>query len=290
MSRTPTVSFEFFPPKTEAAEQSLWKTIERLAPLNPAFVSVTYGAGGTTRERTSRLVVDIHAKLGLTVAAHLTCVGASRAETDALVRTWQAGGIRHVVALRGDPPAGADRFTPHPEGYVNAADLVAGLKRLDPTLEQSVGAYPEIHPDSPSEQADLDNLKAKQDAGADRAITQFFFDVDVFLRFRDKAVAHGITLPLVPGILPVTNLPRVVDFAGRCGATVPDWLKARFDGLDGDAETTALIGGSVAIEQCQRLAAEGADHIHFYTLNRPQLTYAICHQLGLRAKDVPAAA
>lgn len=277
----PKVSFEFFPPHDAAAEAKLWQCIERLAPLHPAFVSVTYGAGGSTRARTDRIVRRIHAETPVSPAAHLTCIGADTGEIDDLARNWWEAGIRHIVALRGDPPQGESGYRPHPGGYANAAALVAGLGRIAP-FEISVAAYPECHPDSPSPAADLDNLKAKVDAGASRAITQYFFENDDFLRFRDEAWRAGVRVPIVPGILPVTNFAKVVEFSARCGAGVPGWMAELFDGLDADPGTRQLIAGSVAVEQCERLRAEGVDSFHFYTLNRPDLTYAICWRLGLR--------
>ncbi|MBU6509092.1 MAG: methylenetetrahydrofolate reductase [NAD(P)H] [Gammaproteobacteria bacterium] len=283
----PAVSFEFFPPSSEQLQQKLWQAFERLAPLAPRFVSVTYGAGGSTRERTHETVVAIEQKLGLRPAAHLTCVGADRGEIEAIAsRYWQAG-IRHIVALRGDPPEGEGKFKPHPQGYACAADLVAGLKKVA-DFEISVAAHPEVHPDALSPEADLENLKRKQDAGAARGITQFFFDVDVFLRFRDKAVKTGVNMPLVPGILPVTNFNQVTKFAGRCGASVPASLAHHFEGLDDDPETRMLVAAHVAGEQCRRLQAEGVHEFHFYTLNRAELTRAICHLLGIRAARAPS--
>lgn len=286
-SAPPSVSFEFFPPKTEKMEQSLWQAVQRLAPLKPAFVSVTYGAGGSTRERTHATVRRIQGETGIPAAAHLTCVGASRDEIDAVARHYWEAGIRHIVALRGDPPEAdggvAGKYVPHPEGYAYAADLVAGLKRVA-DFEISVAAYPETHPEAVSPQADLDNLKRKIDAGATRAISQFFFDNDAFLRFRDACAAAGIHAPIVPGILPITNFARAVEFAGRCGAAVPVELADAFDGLDRDPETRQLIAAHVAVEQCRALLAEGVDEFHFYTLNRADLTVAICHLLGVRGK------
>jgi methylenetetrahydrofolate reductase (NADH) len=278
----PAVSFEFFPPSSPQLQQKLWQALERLAPMAPRFVSVTYGAGGSTRERTHETVVDIERRLGLRAAAHLTCVGASRGEIDAVAqRYWQAG-IRHVVALRGDPPEGAGHFTAHPGGYTCAAELVAGLKRVA-EFEISVAAHPETHPDARSPQADLENLKRKQDAGAARGVTQFFFDPQVFLRFRDAAVKAGVSMPLVPGILPVTNFQQVQKFSARCGASVPLSLARHFDGLDQDPETRNLVAAHVAGELCRQLQTEGVHEFHFYTLNRAELTRAICHLLGIRA-------
>ncbi|MGB9429107.1 MAG: methylenetetrahydrofolate reductase [NAD(P)H] [Gammaproteobacteria bacterium] len=282
----PAVSFEFFPPGTPELQQKLWQALERLAPLAPRFVSVTYGAGGSTRERTHDTVVNIRQRLALSPAAHLTCVGASKSEIQAIAhRYWQAG-IRHVVALRGDPPEGQGKFTPHPGGFASAAELVAGLKRVA-DFEISVAAHPEVHPDAISPAADLENLKRKQDAGAARGITQFFFDVEVFLRFRDTAAKAGVGMPLVPGILPVTNFQQVQKFAARCGASVPASLARHFEGLDDDAETRKLVAAHVAGEQCQRLQAEGVHEFHFYTLNRAELARAICHLLGIRAGAQP---
>lgn len=279
----PALSFEFFPPKTEAMEQALWACIRRLEPLAPRFVSVTYGAGGSTRERTHATVARIVAETSLTPAAHLTCVGATREEVDAVARAYWEAGVRHIVALRGDPPAGASTYTPHPGGYAYAADLVAGLKRIAP-FEITVAAYPETHPAALSPEADLDNLKRKIDAGATRAITQYFFDTDVYLRFLDRCLAAGITVPIVPGILPVTNFAQVVKFSAMCGATVPGWMAALFEGLEEDAETRRLVAAVVAAEQVRLLQANGVDEFHFYTLNRPDLTYAIAHILGVRPK------
>lgn len=277
------VSFEFFPPRNTDMEAALWRSIRRLAPLRPDFVSVTYGAGGSTRERTHATVEDIRRRTALEPAAHLTCVGATRAEIDAIARRYWHAGVRHVVALRGDPPAGAAGFAPHPGGYARAAELVAGLRRIG-DFEISVAAHPETHPDAASAAADLDNLKAKVDAGAGRAITQYFFDPDVYLRFRDRAHAAGIQVPIVPGVLPVTNFAQVRKFSAACGASVPKWLAGLFDGLDNEPETRQLVAASVAGEQCRRLQAEGVEEFHFYTLNRAELTCAICRVLGIRPK------
>ncbi|MDW8257924.1 MAG: methylenetetrahydrofolate reductase [Gammaproteobacteria bacterium] len=281
MTRRLEVSFEFFPPKDAAMEQTLWATVQRLAPLGPRFVSVTYGADGSTRERTHAVVTRIQTETRLTSAPHLTCVGAPREEVLAIAHRYWQQGIRHIVALRGDPPAGSERYVPHPGGFAFAADLVAGLRSVA-DFEISVAAYPEVHPEAPSLQADLDNLKRKIDAGATRAITQFFFENDDFLRFRDRCVAAGIHVSIVPGILPITRFPQVLRFAARCGARIPQWLADRFDGLDHDPETRRLIAANVAIEQVTRLRRYGIDEFHFYTLNRAELTYAICHALGLR--------
>jgi methylenetetrahydrofolate reductase (NADPH) len=277
----PKVSFEFFPPKDEAMEEQLWSTIARLEDLAPRFVSVTYGAGGSTRERTHRTVTRILEETSLVPAAHLTCVGATRAEIDAVVRAYGHAGVRHIVALRGDAPDDDGVYRPYPGGYGYAADLVEGLKQAG-EYEISVAAYPETHPQARSREADLANLRSKFEAGATRAITQFFFDVDDFYRFMDDALAAGINGPIVPGILPVTNMKSLVRFAAGCGARLPDWLHAAFEGLDEDPETRKLIAASLAIEQCQRLQDQGFDEFHFYTLNRPELTCAICHAIGVR--------
>ena len=280
------VSFEFFPPKTEKMEEILWDSIQRLAPLEPAYVSVTYGAGGSTRQRTHATVVRIRRETVLEPAAHLTCVGAMREEIDEVARQYWRSGIRHIVALRGDPPEDVDRYEPHPGGYAYASDLVAGLKRVA-DFEISVAAFPEVHPEAAGAEADLDNLKRKIDAGATRAITQFFFDADIYLRFLDRARAAGVTVPIVPGILPVTNFARVVQFAAICGTRVPGWMADLFEGLDDRPETRRLVAATVAAEQCRALYANGVNDFHFYTLNRAELTYAICHILGVRAKAEP---
>ena len=283
MKQEVAVSFEFFPPHDEQMEVQLWTAIERLAGLAPRFVSVTYGADGSTRERTHSAVARIVGETRLTAAPHLTCIGAPRGEIDAIARKYWDMGVRHLVALRGDPPPGSGGYVPHPDGYQYAAELVAGLKRVA-DFDISVAAYPEVHPDAPNALFDLDNLKRKLDAGASRAITQFFFDVDVFLRFRDLAAAAGIESALVPGILPITRFPQLERFAERCGASVPDWLRERFAGLEDDAETRQMIAASVAIEQVHKLQREGLHEFHFYTLNRSELTFAICHALGVRQK------
>lgn len=276
------VSFEFFPPNDEAMEQTLWASIQRLAPLAPRFVSVTYGADGTTRDRTHRIISRVLRETRLTGAPHLTCIGASRGEILDIARRYWDEGIRHVVALRGDPTAGSGPYTPRRDGFAYALDLVAGLKSVA-DFEVSVAAYPETHPEALSPQQDLDNLKRKLDAGAVRAITQFFFDAECFLRFRDACARRGIEAVIVPGILPITRFPQLLKFAARCGASVPDWLVKRFEGLDDDPETRKMIAASVAIEQVAHLRREGVEEFHFYTLNRAELTYAICHALGLRA-------
>lgn len=278
------VSFEFFPPKTKEMERKLWESVERLAVLDPAYVSVTYGAGGSTRERTHATVLRLRNEVGLRPAAHLTCVGASRADIDEIARRYWDAGVRHLVALRGDPPDGSERYVPHPEGYAYAADLVAGLRKVA-DFEVSVAAYPEGHPEATSAEADLDNLKRKIDAGATRAITQFFFDVDVYFRFLDRARAVGIFVPIVPGILPVTSFGQVSRFAARCGASVPPWMADLFAGLDADPQTQRLVAASVAAEQCRALHAGGVNQFHFYTLNRASLSFAICHVLGVRPRE-----
>lgn len=275
------VSFEFFPPGDAAMEATLWKSVERLAPLGPRFVSVTYGADGSTRERTHNLVTRIQRETSLVGAPHLTCVGASRGEILDIARKYWDQGVRHLVALRGDPPQGQTHWQPHPDGFPYAADLVEGLASVG-HFDISVAAYPERHPEAPSPKFDLDNLKRKIDAGASRAITQFFFDTDVFLRFRDRCATAGIHAPIVPGILPVTRFPQVVRFADRCGASIPDWLKERFHGLEEDHDTRRMIAASVAIEQVHSLVRHGVRDFHFYTLNRAELTYAICHALSVR--------
>ncbi len=275
------VSFEFFPPAEAAMEATLWRSIERLAPLQPRFVSVTYGADGSTRSLTQQLVSRIRRDSALIGAPHLTCVGASRGEILDLARQYWQQGIRHIVALRGDPPQGAAGYAPHPDGFPYAADLVAGLRRVG-DFELSVAAYPETHPEAPSPQFDLDNLKRKVDAGASRAITQFFFDTSVFLRFRDRCASAGIGVPIVPGILPITRFEQVRRFAARCGTSIPPWLHERFADLEDDPETRRLIAASVAIEQVKMLERHGVCDFHFYTLNRAELTYAICRTLGLR--------
>jgi methylenetetrahydrofolate reductase (NADPH) len=276
------VSFEFFPPKTAEMEATLWDAVGRLAPLQPNFVSVTYGAGGSTRERTHATVKRILEETALVPAAHLTCVAATKQEIDAVVRLYHEVGVRHIVALRGDPMGGVgERYAPHPEGYVDSAELVSGIKRAG-DIEVSVSAYPEKHPDSPSVQADIDMLKKKVDAGATRAMTQFFFDNDLYFRYLDRVRARGIEIPIVPGILPVQNFKQTKNFAERCGASVPSWLAQRFAGLDEDAATRKLIAAAVAAEQVFDLVDRGVTDFHFYTMNRADLVYAICHLLGLR--------
>lgn len=277
------VSFEFFPPKSEKMAETLWESIETLAPLQPRFVSVTYGAGGSTRERTHATVERIVKETPLTAAAHLTCVGASREEVDEIARGYWDAGVRHLVALRGDPPEPGTKYQPHPEGYRDATELVAGLKQVAP-FDISVAAYPEVHPDSSTRAFDLENLRRKMDAGADRAITQFFFSPDCFFRFRDEASAAGIDVEIVPGILPVSNVATTRRFAQTCGAAIPQWLDELFEGLDELPAARQLIAATVAAELCGQLYAGGVRHFHFYTLNRAELSYAICHLLGVRAK------
>ncbi len=275
------VSFEFFPPKTAKMEEALWDAVQTLAPLNPNFVSVTYGAGGSTRERTHATVARIQRETPLSAAAHLTCVEASKAEIDEVAQEYWAAGVRHIVALRGDPPVAGAKFVAHPDGYQNAADLVAGLAKLHP-FDISVAAYPELHPDSPDAAADLDNLKRKLDAGASRAITQFFFSPDAFFRFRDAAAAAGIAQDILPGILPVSSVAQTRKFAAMCGAAIPDWMDRLFEGLDDHPPARQLVAATLAAEMCRRLYAGGVRDFHFYTLNRAELAYAICHLLGLR--------
>jgi methylenetetrahydrofolate reductase (NADPH) len=277
------VSFEFFPPKTEAMAETLWNSIQTLAPLAPRFVSVTYGAGGSTRERTHATVERILNETPLTPAAHLTCVGATRDEVDGIAREYWELGVRNIVALRGDPAEPGAKFQPHPDGYRDAADLVAGLKTVAP-FDISVAAYPEVHPDSSSRAFDLENLRRKVDAGADRAITQFFFSPECFFRFRDEAAAAGIDAEIVPGILPVSNVATTRRFAQSCGASIPQWLDQLFEGLDDLPAARQLIAATVAAELCGQLYAGGVRHFHFYTLNRAELSYAICHLLGVRAQ------
>ena len=275
------VSFEFFPPADAAMEATLWQSVQRLAPLALRFVSVTYGADGSTRDRTHALVKRIQSETALTGAPHLTCVGAPRGEVLDIARRYWDEGIRHIVALRGDAPQGVTKYEPHPDGFAYGADLVAGLRSVA-DFDISVAAYPEMHPEARSAEDDLENFRRKVDAGATRAITQFFFDTDDYLRFRDRCVAAGIRISIVPGILPITRFPQVTRFAARCGAKIPNWLAERFAGLDDDPDTRRLIAANVAIEQVSRLRRHGVNEFHFYTLNRAELTYAICHALGLR--------
>ena len=282
------VSFEFFPASDPAMDATLWQSVQRLAPLAPRFASVTYGADGSTRDRTHALVKRIQTDTDLVGAPHLTCVGASREEVLDIARRYWDEGVRHIVALRGDAPQGSDTYTPHPGGFAYGADLVAGLRSVA-DFDISVAAYPETHPEAASAAADLDNLRRKIDAGANRAITQFFFDNDDYLRFRDRCAAVGIGISIVPGILPITRFPQVTRFAARCGAKIPQWLADRFAGLDNDPETRRLIAANVAIEQVSRLREQGVNEFHFYTLNRAELTYAICHALGMRPQVREAA-
>ena len=282
VTATPALSFEFFPPKNDALETQLWTCVRRLERLHPRFVSVTYGAGGSTQARTHATVERLVRETTLTPAAHLTCVGASQGEVDDVARQYWDAGVRHIVALRGDAP-GEEEYAPHPDGYAYAADLVAGLKRVA-DFEISVAAYPETHPAAVSAGDDLDNLKRKLDAGATRAITQYFFDGTLFLRFLDRALAAGITAPIVPGIMPVSNFAQAAKFSAMCGTSIPDWMGPLFHGTEDDPETRRMIGAIVAAEQVRLLQANGVDEFHFYTLNRPDLTYAIAHLLGVRAR------
>ena len=283
----PQVSFEFFPPATEAMEKTLWESVKRLSVLEPRFVSVTYGADGSTRERTHAAVRRIISETNLTAAPHLTCIGATRGEIDDIARQYWDMGIRHIVALRGDPPKDQAQYQPHKDGYAYASDLVAGLTKVA-DFDISVAAYPEVHPEAPDPKFDLDNLKRKLDAGAHRAITQFFFDIELYLRFRDTCATAGIEANIVPGILPITRFPQLQRFAEMCGASVPAWLHERFEGLNDDAQTRQMIAASVAIEQVRLLQSQGVDEFHFYTLNRSELTYAICHALGVRPQEAAA--
>ncbi|HPE30542.1 MAG TPA: methylenetetrahydrofolate reductase [NAD(P)H] [Parvularculaceae bacterium] len=283
------VSFEFFPPKTPDMQERLWRSVGKLAPLAPDFVSVTYGAGGSTRERTHETVARILKETSLSVAAHLTCVAATKEEVNDVLRAYWDAGVRHVVALRGDPPGGpGERYTPHPGGYANAADLAAGARKIAP-FEISVGCYPEKHPDSPSLAADIDMLKRKVDAGATRAITQFFYDNAAYLRYVDRVRAAGLDIPIIPGIMPVTNFAGVRKMADICGTTIPGRIVKLFQNLDDDPATRQLIAATVAAEQCLELAEEGVKHFHFYTLNRDDLAYALCHMLGVRAAPAKGA-
>ena len=274
------VSFEFFPPKTEAMAKTLWDSVETLSPLAPRFVSVTYGAGGSTRERTHSAVRRIVGETDIPAAAHLTCVNATREEVDEVAREYWDEGVRHIVALRGDMPDGKP-YAPHPGGYANAAELITGLREVA-DFEISVAAYPETHPDSADAGADIDNLKRKFDAGATRAITQFFFEPDCFFRFRDTALAGGIDGEIVPGIMPVMSYAAVEKMSGLCGTAIPDWMRGLFDGLDERPAARQLVSATIAAELCRKLYAGGVRQMHFYTLNRAELSYAICHMLGLR--------
>jgi methylenetetrahydrofolate reductase (NADPH) len=287
----PKISFEFFPPKTEEMEKSLWETIKKLAPLSPNFVSVTYGAGGSTRERTHATIARILAETTLRPAAHLTCVGASKGEIDEIVDRYHEVGVRHIVALRGDPAAGIGTpFVAHPDGYKTSPDLVAGIRKRHPDIEVSVSAYPEKHPEAADFDADVDTLKAKVDAGAARAITQVFFDNDLYFRYLDRVRARGIDIPIVPGIMPMHNFKQARNFVTRTGTTVPDWLAQKFDGLDDDVETRKLVAATVAAGQVQKLNKHGVDTFHFYTMNRADLVFAISHLLGIRPRQAREAA
>ncbi|HEU4805859.1 MAG TPA: methylenetetrahydrofolate reductase [NAD(P)H] [Nitrobacter sp.] len=289
--KRPAISFEFFPPKTEEMERNLWDTITRLAPLAPNFVSVTYGAGGSTRERTHSTIARILSETELRPAAHLTCVGAARGEIDEIVSRYRDIGVRHIVALRGDPPGGiGTAYSTHPDGYRSSADLVAGIKRQHRDIEISVSAYPEKHPESPDIDADIDVLKAKVDAGATRAITQVFFDNDLYLRYLDRVRARGIFIPIVPGIMPMQNFRQARAFVTRAGTTVPAWLAEKFEGLDDDPETRKLVAATVAAGQVQKLAKRGVDTFHFYTMNRADLVFTVCHLLGIRPDTARKAA
>jgi methylenetetrahydrofolate reductase (NADPH) len=287
----PAISFEFFPPKTEEMERNLWETINRLAPLSPNFVSVTYGAGGSTRERTHSTIARILAETRLTPAAHLTCVGAARGEIDDIVSRYHEVGVRHIVALRGDPPGGiGTAYATHPDGYRDSADLVAGIRRRHADIEVSVSAYPEKHPESRDFDADIDVLQAKVDAGATRAITQVFFDNDLYFRYLDRVRARGIAIPIVPGIMPMHNFKQARAFVTRAGTTVPNWLAEKFEGLDDDPETRKLVAATVAAGQVQKLAKHGVGTFHFYTMNRADLVFAISHLLGIRPSGAQKAA
>ena len=289
--KSPQISFEFFPPKTGEMEKSLWETIKRLAPLAPSFVSVTYGAGGSTRERTHSTIARILAETDLTPAAHLTCVGAARGEIDDIVSRYHDIGVRHIVALRGDPAGGiGTAYTTHPDGYKTSAELVAGIRNRHPDIEVSVSAYPEKHPESRDFDADIDTLRAKVDAGAARAITQVFFDNDLYFRYLDRVRARGIAIPIVPGIMPMHNFKQARAFVTRAGTSVPDWLAEKFEGLDDDPDTRQLVAATVAAGQVQKLAKHGVDTFHFYTMNRADLVFAICHLLGIRPRGAEKAA
>ncbi|HVV42730.1 MAG TPA: methylenetetrahydrofolate reductase [NAD(P)H] [Nitrobacter sp.] len=289
--KRPAISFEFFPPKTEEMDRNLWDVINRLAPLAPNFVSVTYGAGGSTRERTHATIARILAETDLTPAAHLTCVDAPKADIDDVIARYHDVGVRHIVALRGDPTSGIGvAYEPHPDGYASSVDLVAAIKRRHPDIDVTVSAYPERHPESTNFDTDIDLLKAKVDAGASRAITQFFFDNDLYLRYLDRVRDRGIDIPIVPGILPVQNFKQASNFAKRAGASVPDWLAQKFEGLDDDPETRKLVAATVAAGQVQKLAKRGIDTFHFYTMNRADLVFAISHLLGIRPHAAQKAA
>ncbi len=277
----PKVSFEFFPPASEKMAEMLWLAVERLAPLDPTFVSVTYGAGGSTRERTHSTVKRLRDETSLEPAAHLTCVGATKTEIDGIIRSYWDSGVRHIVALRGDTQGDNGKYQPHPNGYANGAELTKGIKNIADFFI-SVSAYPEKHPDSASRSADIEMLKQKVDAGAGQAITQFFFEPEYFFRYRDAVAAAGVSIPLIPGIIPVINFKRIQSFAATCGTKIPDWMIERFEGLEDDPQTRKMVAATIAAETCQKLAAGGVEQYHFYTLNQADLTYAICHILGLR--------
>lgn len=281
----PSVSFEFFPPKTEDMEQKLWQVIQQLGTLNPRFISVTYGAGGSTRERTHATLQRIIEQTSLKPAAHLTCIGTTRDEITTIAQNYWEVGVRHIVALRGDPPEGTTHYLPHPNGFAYASELVTGLKKIA-DFEISVAAYPEGHPETANKAQDLAFLKQKIDAGATRAITQFFFDTELYLRFIEKVHKIGIHVPIVPGILPVTNFKQLIHFASKCGTSIPAWMSDLFEGLDNDPSTRNLIAAIVAVEQCRRLSRAGIHEFHFYTLNRAELTLAICHILGIRQSNI----
>lgn len=288
ISKTPKISFEFFPASNEQSETKLWQTIGHLEPLKPEYVSVTYGAGGSSQDRTVDTVNRIAANTSLNVAGHLTCVGADRASTDKVVDAYIEAGVKHIVALRGDSPDGPANFVPHPQGYNNAAELVEGIRKRTENIKDfviSVAAYPQIHPHSPSLKADLDNLKRKIDAGADRAITQYFFDPETFIDFRDQAIAAGITVPIIPGILPISNFAKVVEFSQICGARIPAWMYELFTELDDAPEIRQMVSATVTAELCTRLIDQGVYEFHFYTLNRSELTRAICRILGIRSES-----
>jgi methylenetetrahydrofolate reductase (NADPH) len=289
--KSPDISFEFFPPKTEEMEKSLWDTINRLAPLAPKFVSVTYGAGGSTRERTHSTIARILSETDLIPAAHLTCVNAPRGEIDDVVAQYHEVGVRHIVALRGDPTTGiGTAYAAHPDGYKTSAELVAHIKKRYPDIEVSVSAYPEKHPESADFDADIDMLQAKVDAGASRAITQVFFDNDLYFRYLDRVRSRGIDIPVVPGIMPMHNFKQARNFVTRAGTTVPSWLAEKFAGLDDDPETRKLVAATVAAGQVQKLAKHGVDTFHFYTMNRADLVFAISHLLGIRPQGAQKAA
>ena len=289
--KSPAISFEFFPPKTEEMEKSLWDTINRLAPLSPNFVSVTYGAGGSTRERTHSTIARILKETDLTPAAHLTCVNAPRGEIDDVVARYHDVGVRHIVALRGDPTTGiGTAYAAHPDGYKTSAELVESIRKRFPDIEVSVSAYPEKHPESADFDADIDTLQAKVDAGASRAITQVFFDNDLYFRYLDRVRARGIDIPVVPGIMPMHNFKQARAFVTRAGTSVPDWLAEKFEGLDDDPDTRKLVAATVAAGQVQKLAKHGVDTFHFYTMNRADLVFAISHLLGIRPSGAQKAA